>query len=641
MKKKVSVLFLFAMGLSAQEQGVVCGGRGPQAEMDEVTRIQVMHALHLLPFHDPESTDPTKALLTLLRAAPSTTATTSPILNQYGTSIAFGGYFAGHPDSETVIFAGNSYRYNPSSSSGSTTSNTVQTAYSMLSMARYNYTTGQIDTTFNPNKIGINGVVGTGKQGQVITNFGTNVFVTQAIVHTIDRLFQLIVVVGYVWVAPDNTADTKYQMFIARYNWNGTLDKTFNPNGPMPGVVMTPISVFPGGKKPISGVVDQALAVTNYFPDMYVVVGEATGQLFVARYFFDGSLDFTFNSAGAIYDFTTPTPTFQKGQVTPGIFLCNILGQRTLSNNSIAVVGYDRAYGVGTYLRFPIQSQIWVVGTGAGLTSANPYLLGPNQIILLRLTSDGIPDVTFGRPNKALLGGTLATGVQVTNVQGFNDSAYQLAVQDDFQVVVAGSSSDVFGNYSLVLARYNLFGVLDPTFGDVGKFAQGPSGRIPLDGITLLPVSESIFSVATRVKLQPDGKILLGGFNTYNVGIQRFTFTAARFNADGSLDRTFNSGGIPQGILGYNTPAPNQPGVQTVAFSTTYKLNGQTITVPGLYDKANDIALQPNGTGKTFLLGSSYQNNPSDQYYAFAVARLFPTGLIDKTFTTTFTFSTT
>src|SRR6266536_6168109 len=114
---------------------------------------------------------------------------------------------------------------------------------------------------------------------------------------------------------------------------------------------------------------------------------------------------------------------------------------------------------------------------------------------------------------------SFGTGGQVTTDFGGFDSAQAVAVQSDGKILAAGSS----GGGDFALARYNADGTLDSTFGSGGKLTTDFGG----------------FDVALGVALQADGKIVaVGG------GGSGSDFALARYNADGSLDASFGSGGM-------------------------------------------------------------------------------------------------
>jgi uncharacterized delta-60 repeat protein/uncharacterized repeat protein (TIGR01451 family) len=125
------------------------------------------------------------------------------------------------------------------------------------------------------------------------------------------------------------------------------------------------------------------------------------------------------------------------------------------------------------------------------------------------------------------------------------------------------------------LLAYSKAGDLDPTFGEEGiaavNFLGNESGR--------------------SVAVQPDGKILVAG--EYLNGPLP-DFAVARYNADGSVDRSFGNDGF-----------------RTTDF--------------GHYDVATAIAVQPDG--KIVLAGFSYKGMS-----VFAIARYLPNGDPDNSF---------
>ncbi|MBA3351880.1 MAG: hypothetical protein H0U23_05550, partial [Blastocatellia bacterium] len=242
---------------------------------------------------------------------------------------------------------------------------------------------------------------------------------------------------------------------------------------------------------------------------------------------------------------------------------------------------------------------------------------------------DGALDPTFDGDGKVM-----------TDFGSGDDSARSVALQPDGKIVAGGNSS--LGNSPyFALARYNPNGSLDTTFGSGGKvttdFGPGddilwdiviqPDGKIVAVGSHALSVSpdfalarynpdgslDTTFGVggkvttdfnsapntATAVALQPDGKILVGGWVFFPGATQDFGL--ARYNPDGTLDLTFDG-----------------DGVATIGFG---------ITVPGT-DYLYDIALQPDG--KIVAVGS-YETN-FGMLGDFAIARFNPDGTPDTTF---------
>ncbi|MFO1001424.1 MAG: fibrinogen-like YCDxxxxGGGW domain-containing protein [Planctomycetaceae bacterium] len=205
------------------------------------------------------------------------------------------------------------------------------------------------------------------------------------------------------------------------------------------------------------------------------------------------------------------------------------------------------------------SNRILVAGTV--LTGA-----GDTDFALARYTSAGVLDTTFGTGGKV-----------TTSFNTFFQRVYDIAVQSDGKIVVAGST---YGgaNYDFGLARYNSNGTLDNTFDDNGLQTVNFGGD----------------DVAHALTIQSDGKIVVVG-ETLVSGQKEIAI--ARLNpADGQLDTAFGS-----------------VGKVTTAIST-----GD--------DFANDVALQ--GDGKIVIAGTSWNGTSQSAL----VGRYTTTGALDTTF---------
>jgi uncharacterized delta-60 repeat protein len=104
------------------------------------------------------------------------------------------------------------------------------------------------------------------------------------------------------------------------------------------------------------------------------------------------------------------------------------------------------------------------------------------------------------------------------SANGANDIVLTTAVHPDGKIIIGGFFTSYNGTERNRIARLNADGSLDATFN-------------PGTG-----ANENVRITA----LQPDGKIIIGGFFTSYNGTERSRI--ARLNADGSLDATFNPG---------------------------------------------------------------------------------------------------
>ncbi len=142
-----------------------------------------------------------------------------------------------------------------------------------------------------------------------------------------------------------------------------------------------------------------------------------------------------------------------------------------------------------------------------------------------RYNSDGSLDNTFGGDGK------VTTDIINDVWGGGSDEAYDVAVQSDGKIVVVGTTSSGDGNDYFAVVRYNTDGSLDNTFSS--------------DGMTITYFGGNI-QQANGVKIQSDGKIVVAGYveDYSDPDTLIINFAVARYNANGSLDNSFDSDGI-------------------------------------------------------------------------------------------------
>lgn len=249
--------------------------------------------------------------------------------------------------------------------------------------------------------------------------------------------------------------------------------------------------------------------------------------------------------------------------------------------------------------------------------------LYPTDFGLMRFNPDGSIDTTFG------------TEGRVTTDFGAADTIQGVAVLPDGKILAVGYGGTVEGNENedFALARYNVDGSLDPGFGKRGQ--------------VLTDVSTSR-DEAAAVVVRPDGKFVVGGPSYVGVTLcatdacRYFGYALAQYNPDGSLDKSFGTGGLvlqdfrassadyalqllPDGKLaaaGYMDDNdfglalfnPNGSLIDTVG------KKGRVVARFGPYrDTAYAIALQPDGK---LVLGGTASVDPKDILNAdFALAR--------------------
>jgi uncharacterized delta-60 repeat protein len=248
--------------------------------------------------------------------------------------------------------------------------------------------------------------------------------------------------------------------------------------------------------------------------------------------------------------------------------------------------------------------------------------------------ADGDLDPTFG-----------TGGMVMTDLNRSTDLANAMAIQADGKLVVVGQTykNNDYSTEDFAVARYNTDGTLDTTFGAGGRV------RTDFPGLAAVP---------SAVVIQADGKIVVAG-GAFPLFTFLGDFKVVRYNPNGSLDRSFGSGGIvtttfPEGSYAFDVAL--QPDGKIIAAGTvfvafnpgdqsdtdfalarynpdgtpdaTFGNGGQVSTdFLGFEDDAFSVLIQPDG--KIIAVGSA--NDPAT-FYDFAAVRYFSNGTIDTTF---------
>lgn len=388
-----------------------------------------------------------------------------------------------------------------------------------------------------------------------------------------------IVVVG----VSDNTSR------VAQFNQDGSPDFTFNGSGQAPFDFVFKI-------RPPRGSIDSGIVHTGYAnsvaiqTDGKVVVGgnvysEIIGSNFaIARYNLNGSLDSTFDYDGK------QTTSIGNGAVgyslavqTDGKILMS--GATYVgSNKYFAVVRYhlngslDNSFN-GNGKQTANLSSDFEIGNSLAIQSNGKILLGGfmlngayHDFALARLNADGKADSSFDKD-----------GILITDFNSSDDYAGSVVIQQDDKIVVTGHSNIYASGgavESIAILRFSPDGSLDNSFANNGK---------------LIGNYQQGYTSMNATVIQKDGKILAAGF-TWNA--LNTDFLLARYNSDGSLDKTFGN-------------------------------EGKQITDFGASDEVESILLQHDG--KIVVAGNSYSGN---NHYQFAVARYHKDGMLDKSFST-------
>jgi uncharacterized delta-60 repeat protein len=345
-------------------------------------------------------------------------------------------------------------------------------------------------------------------------------------------------------------------MRIVRYLPDGTLDSAFGKQGILdPVVIETIVTASSIVIQPDQKILAAGAGYKNGIPTNVMI-----------RILPDGTMDNSFG-VGGIVDSTFgggesfPHIVLQPdGKIIevswyyPGFMLVRYNTDGTLDesfgNNGVVITSFG---GV-------------TIPTSIALTSDGEIVIGGNynatytKFLLARYTANGTLDESFG--NK---------GVITTDFGKYGDVINDIAIQSDGKIIAAGQTGLQFDfqNENIAVARYEVNGQLDTSFGESGKVT------------VMFP---NFDASADRIILQPDNRIVFAG-EIYSLFSPVQDFALGRLLNNGNLDSSFG-------------------------------VDGETTTDFGLTEQTGGLAVQ---NGKILLAGTSLTYSPQDEVnYALA-----------------------
>jgi uncharacterized delta-60 repeat protein len=280
-----------------------------------------------------------------------------------------------------------------------------------------------------------------------------------------------------------------------------------------------------------------------------IVLGRAqnsnatSSELAAVRYNPDGSLDSSFGSGGiALASFGSnfvygpSAALYPPGTANAGQIIQEGVEGRYGGNEQV-LVRYntdgtlDSTFGTGGEVvnALPITvynslpSGVVLTSTGQILTYASNYATTPDQFVLARYNANGSLDTSFGQG-----------GYVVTTIQGDMQQYGTLLQQPNGDLIVAtetGSNGTTIGGI-WSLYRFNANGTPDTSFGNQGVVTTAAPGG-PEAAVLYPNAGTPNDGKIVAIGQGPNGMVLLG-----------------RYNANGSLDTTFGSGGLMQTQVG-------------------------------------------------------------------------------------------
>ncbi len=359
----------------------------------------------------------------------------------------------------------------------------------------------------------------------------------------------------------------------------GELDRSFGTDGNV-------ISDF-GGEDGVHGVALQ--------PDGRIVAAGQFGnfsgstEFALARYRRNGSLDPSFGKDGRV---------------------------------SISFDGQPRRLGIAHDVAVQRNGKIVAAGYVAGLGIDGEPPPDPSTVgfAVLRFRANGTLDPKFGKG-----------GIVISHSRGMS-SVYAMELQSDGKIILAGQAFDPLTSRSdFALARLLPNGKLDPTFGHRGVVITNFGGQDDF---------------ARAIVLQPDGKIVVAGRGDSGGG--SLEFALARYLRDGKLDATFGAGGMVTTFVGEGYEAMDlalqaDGKIVTVgqrfardtdfalvrydangSLDSTFGSGGQVMIDLGQTELAYAVALQKDGK---IVIAGRYADMGDE--FSFVLARLEPDGSLD------------
>jgi len=268
-----------------------------------------------------------------------------------------------------------------------------------------------------------------------------------------------------------------------------------------------------------------------------------------------------------------------------------------------------------------IQSDGKIVAAGRADTPDTDFAV-------VRYLGDGTLDPNFGT------GGKTTTNVGTGGAE--TDWALAVALDSNGRIVAAGEA-DTVSTQDFAVVRYGVDGRVDTSFG-------GGDGIVTTD---LQNDTDTVWAVA----IQTDGRIVAAG-DTFISGTGD-RLSLVRYNADGSLDTSFGTGGkvVNTGMIIYGHAMKIQSDGKIVvvgqgwnAGAVEYQLavvrynsngtldtgfNGTGLVLVDIGTKSNGMAIALQPDGKIIAAGSAQIGIGNDD---FLVTRLTTTGSLDTAF---------
>lgn len=293
--------------------------------------------------------------------------------------------------------------------------------------------------------------------------------------------------------------NNQYDYMVARFNANGELDTSFGNEG----IVIEHV-----------GFVDKCNGLILQPDSKIIIAGYSDNNLSMLRFNNDGTLDITFGEVGKVTaSFADQIVNIQDavllddGKIILGgsVWIEGVLHFLLSRFNADGTL--DESFGTGGYTTTG-DEPLYYEGFDVAIQEDDKIIVAGyigssiEDFGMVRYHPDGSIDTEFGED-----------GIVVTDGLGDEDQIKEIAIQPDGKIIAAGYfGTEMYTEFAV--ARYNIDGSIDNTFGDAGKLTTEFGGYNDL---------------ALSVELQPDGKIIVGG-SYYSATVTESDLVMARYN---------------------------------------------------------------------------------------------------------------
>ena len=379
---------------------------------------------------------------------------------------------------------------------------------------------------------------------------------------------------GKIIIGKDDIPFGVPQDYIARLNSNGTNNATFN-------IVATGIN---SSVKTIVLQADEKILVGagGHYPSPY------EDAVKLIRLNTNGTIDAGFNNASDQTPYNVKAITLlPDGKILAGFGISRTIFSED-EGQKLNRLNTDGTIDVSFHFDFVrhFNENVYAIA----LQNDNKILIGETYISAFDLTArdflkaliyEGSRNFKINRYNTD---GSREQSFCINPSQtGANRTVYTTIAQPDGKILIGGNFFNYNGTSTNYLTRLNADGSKDTSFNNGGT---GPN------------------STVLAIKLQPDGKILIGGvFSSYN-GVSDYSIV--RLNPNGTLDPTFT---FDVTFTGYYPPIK----INTFALQPDGKI------LVGGYNDFSLFRLNSNGVKDNSFVTNNYSNFPQINYYVSSI----------------------